>query len=39
LYQGLPVSDQAQIRELYLSRIEQVDRVLRERFSKLYRYY
>jgi hypothetical protein len=39
VYEGLPVSDQAQIRELYLSRIEQVDRALRERFSKLYRYY
>ena len=39
LYEGLPVSDQAQMRELYLSRIEQVDRTLRERFGKLYRYY
>ena len=39
LYQALPVSDQAQIRELYLSRIEEVDPKLRARFQKLYRYY
>jgi hypothetical protein len=39
LYQSLTVSDQAQMRELYLSKIEQVDPALRARFSKLYRYY
>ena len=39
MYQALPVSDQAQIRELYLSRIEEVDPNLRARFQKLYRYY
>jgi hypothetical protein len=39
LYQSLPVSDQAQIREFYLSRIEQVEPALRTKFQKLYRYY
>ena len=39
LYEALPVSDQAQIREFYLSRIEQVEPGLRTRFHKLYRYY
>ena len=39
LYQSLAVSDQAQVRELYLSRVEQVDPGLRARFQKLYRYY
>jgi hypothetical protein len=35
----LTVSDQGQIRELYLSKIEEVDPALRARFGKLYRYY
>ena len=39
LYQALSVSDQAQLREFYLSRIEGVDLALRTRFQKLYRYY
>ena len=39
LYESLPVSDQAQMRELYLSKIEQVDQALRARFPKLYQYY
>ena len=39
LYQGLTVSDQGQMREFYLSRIEQVDAPLRHRFRKLYQYY
>jgi|SRR5579863_1661249 hypothetical protein len=39
LYEALPVSDQAQIREFYLSRVEEVDPVLRTRFQKLFRYY
>jgi hypothetical protein len=39
LYDALPVSDQAQIREFYLSRVEEVDPKLRTRFQKLFRYY
>ncbi len=39
LYSALPVSDQAQIREYYLTALEGVDLGLRERFSKVYRYY
>jgi hypothetical protein len=39
LYGLLPVSDQAQIREFYLSKLETVDQVLRHKFRKLYQYY
>jgi hypothetical protein len=39
LYQSLPVSDQAQVRELYLSKIEEVEPALRAKFHKLYQYY
>jgi hypothetical protein len=39
LYQSLPVSDQAQMREFYLSKIEEVDPALRAKFHKLYQYY
>src|SRR5439155_15535890 len=39
LYQALTVSDQAQIREFYLSRIEETDAHLRHKFKKLYQYY
>jgi hypothetical protein len=39
LYQSLTVSDQAQMRELYLSKLEGVDIALRHRFKKLYQYY
>jgi hypothetical protein len=39
LYGALPVSDQAQIREFYLSRVEEVDPGLRTKFQKLFRYY
>ena len=39
LYQALTVSDQAQMRELYLSKLETVDQALRHRFKKLYQYY
>ena len=39
LYQALPLSDQAQIREFYLSKLETVDTALRHRFKKLYQYY
>ena len=39
LYQALPVSDQAQMREFYLSKLEGVDQALRHKFKKLYQYY
>ena len=39
LYESLPVSDQAQVREFYLSKIEEVDPALRAKFHKLYQYY
>jgi hypothetical protein len=39
LYQALPLSDQAQMREFYLSRLETVDVALRHKFKKLYQYY
>ena len=39
LYGSLPVSDQAQMREFYLSKVEEVDPVLRAKFHKLYQYY
>jgi hypothetical protein len=39
LYQALPVSDQAQMREFYLSKLETVDTKLRHKFKKLYQYY
>ena len=39
LYQALPLSDQAQIRELYLSKLEGVESGLRHKFKKLYQYY
>jgi butyrate kinase len=39
LYQALPLSDQAQMRELYLSKLETVDVALRHKFKKLYQYY
>jgi hypothetical protein len=39
LYQALPLSDQAQMREFYLSKLETVDMALRHRFKKLYQYY
>lgn len=39
LYGRLTVSDQAQIRELYLFRVEEVDPKLRARFHKIYQYY
>src|SRR5215469_9482089 len=38
-YQALTVSDQAQVRELYLSKIEEVDPELRLKFKKLFQYY
>jgi hypothetical protein len=39
LYQALPLSDQAQMREFYLSKLETVDVALRHKFKKLYQYY
>ena len=39
LYQALPLSDQAQMREFYLSKLETVDTALRQKFRKLYQYY
>jgi hypothetical protein len=39
LYASMPVSDQAQMREFYLSKLEGVDVTLRHRFRKLYQYY
>jgi len=39
LYEALPLSDQGQMREFYLSKLETVDQVLRHKFRKLYQYY
>jgi hypothetical protein len=39
LYESLPVSDRAQMREFYLSKLEGVDIGLRHKFKKLYQYY
>ena len=39
LYEALALSDQALIREFYLSKLEAVDGVLRHKFKKLYQYY
>jgi hypothetical protein len=38
LYGQLPVSDQAQIREFYLTCIEQVDGAVRQKYKKAFRY-
>ncbi len=39
LYEALPLSDQGQMRELYLSKLEQVDAPLRHKFHKVFQYY
>jgi hypothetical protein len=39
LYDALTISDQAQIREFYLFRVEEVDPALRTKFHKIYQYY
>jgi len=39
LYDAVTVSDQAQIREFYFTTLEEVALPLREKYSKLYRYY
>ncbi len=37
LYESLPVSDRAQVREFYLVRLEQVDEATRRKFHQVYR--
>jgi hypothetical protein len=37
LYQGLSMTDQAQLREFYLERLEKVPVELREKYSSIYR--
>jgi len=37
LYESLPMSDQAQVREFYLVRLEQVDEAPRRKFYQVYR--
>ena len=37
LYEALPSSDQAQVREFYLVRLEQVDGATRRKFHQVYR--
>ncbi len=39
LYESLTLSDQAQMREFYLSKLEAVEVGLRHKFKKLYQYY
>jgi predicted hydrocarbon binding protein len=39
LYGALGPSDQAQVREFYLSRVEEFDSSLRTKFKQLYQYY
>jgi hypothetical protein len=39
LYKALTLSDQAQMREFYLSKLEGVEVALRHKFKKLYQYY
>ena len=38
-YDALTVSDQAQMRELYLTSLESIELGLREKYAKIYRYY
>jgi hypothetical protein len=39
LYEALTVSDQAQMREFYLSKVEEIEPILRHKFRRLYQYY
>jgi hypothetical protein len=39
LYRSLTLSDQAQMKEFYLSKVEEVGPELRVKFHKLYQYY
>ncbi|MCU1311945.1 MAG: hypothetical protein JWO20_3070 [Candidatus Angelobacter sp.] len=38
LYKKMPASDQGQLREFYLTRIEEVDIEIRRKFQKIYAY-
>ena len=39
LYQELTLTDQGQMREFYLSKLEQVEEALRHKFRKVFQYY
>ena len=39
LYQVLTLTDQGQMREFYLSKLEQVEEALRHKFRKVFQYY
>jgi len=39
IYEGLAMTDQGQMREFYLTRIEEVSPETRQKFHKLYSYY
>ena len=39
LWQQLTVADQGQIREFYLTTIEEIELGLRQKYNKIYRYY
>ncbi len=39
LWQQLTVADQGQMREFYLTRLEELDNGLRQKYNKIYRYY
>ncbi|PYX46674.1 MAG: hypothetical protein DMG83_06900 [Acidobacteria bacterium] len=39
LYGSLTLSDQGQMREFYLSKLEQVEEALRHKFRKVFQYY
>jgi hypothetical protein len=39
LYQDLTLTDQGQMREFYLSKLEQVEEALRHKFRKVFQYY
>jgi len=39
LYQELSLTDQGQMREFYLSKLESVEEALRHRFKKVFQYY
>jgi hypothetical protein len=39
LWEQLTVADQGQMREFYLTRLEELDLGLRQKYNKIYRYY
>ena len=39
LYQELSVTDQGQMREFYLSKLESIEEALRHKFKKVFQYY